>query len=511
MADEPPVQGRRCPQCNTDANPDDDFCEECGARLPPPTVTCPSCGDTIPSGMGFCTSCGAPIDPTPVTREPAARPTLPPPPPAATAGHLDRSGRDEPSGAGSGTRRLLVPALVAVVLIGIVGAAVVLGVPTLAKGGTNGVATPTVTPVPTVGAEQPTMSTVTPGGEAATATATGTRDPGIGAEFFADRTSGPAPLTVTFTDASTGSPASWHWDFGDGAHSTDRSPIHTFGKGGSYTVTLIIERDGQTSAKSLSVSVSSLPPVADFQADTTSGTAPLIVTFTDLSAGGPTTWFWEFGNGMISYDRNPKMTFSVPGTYQVRLTVDRAGLKSTKTVEVRVDSDGGGPTPVSTAGQATSLPTVADPTSAQVVMTSHPVATATTSSRVVTTMVRTTARPTTVVPTATTSRPTTATTTPSASWSFEGEWRDTSGTYFWFQAPEASQVRGGWEFGEIAGEEEGSFTGTLSNGGTVLAGPFETMFQGGTFRFTLGDANHFTGHMDSPSGKVSISCTRVGG
>ena len=102
------------------------------------------------------------------------------------------------------------------------------------------------------------------------------------------------------------------------------------------------------------------------------------------------------------------------------------------------------------------------------------------------------------------------TTAPSTSWSFEGEWRDTSGTYFWFQAPEGNQVRGGWQFGEIAGESEGSFTGTLSSGGKVLSGPFETMFQGGTFTFTLSSANTFTGYMDSPSGRVSISCTRVG-
>ena len=105
---------------------------------------------------------------------------------------------------------------------------------------------------------------------------------------------------------------------------------------------------------------------------------------------------------------------------------------------------------------------------------------------------------------------TTPTTAPSTSWSFEGEWKDTSGTYFWFQAPEGIRVRGGWEFGEIAGESEGSFTGTLSNGGKVLSGPFETMYQGGTFRFTLTSANTFTGYMDSPSGRVSVSCTRIG-
>jgi len=112
----------------------------------------------------------------------------------------------------------------------------------------------------------------------------------------------------------------------------------------------------------------------------------------------------------------------------------------------------------------------------------------------------------TPVPTATKTPVPTATT----AWSFEGPWLDTTKTYFWFMAPEGNTVRGGWESGMIAGESEGSFTGTLSNGGKVLSGPFETMFQGGNFRFTLTDANHFTGYMDSPSGKVSLSCTRMG-
>jgi PKD repeat protein len=38
------------------------------------------------------------------------------------------------------------------------------------------------------------------------------------ADFTADVTSGPAPLTVAFTDNSTDA-ESWSWDFGDGATS----------------------------------------------------------------------------------------------------------------------------------------------------------------------------------------------------------------------------------------------------------------------------------------------------
>lgn len=39
------------------------------------------------------------------------------------------------------------------------------------------------------------------------------------ANFFANKTSGNAPLKVLFTDNGTGAPTFWHWDFGDGTNS----------------------------------------------------------------------------------------------------------------------------------------------------------------------------------------------------------------------------------------------------------------------------------------------------
>ncbi len=62
-------------------------------------------------------------------------------------------------------------------------------------------------------------------------------------------------------------------------------------------------------------------PVAAFTANTTSGCAPLPVTFTDQSTGNPTTWYWEFSNGTLASVQNPSVTFSIPGTYTVKLVV----------------------------------------------------------------------------------------------------------------------------------------------------------------------------------------------
>ena len=69
------------------------------------------------------------------------------------------------------------------------------------------------------------------------------------------------------------------------------------------------------------------PPVADFEADMTSGTAPLTVQFTDLSSNTPTSWAWDFYNdGTVdSTLQNPSCTYSTAGTYTVKLTATNEG------------------------------------------------------------------------------------------------------------------------------------------------------------------------------------------
>lgn len=60
------------------------------------------------------------------------------------------------------------------------------------------------------------------------------------ADFTAFPTTGTAPLTVQFTDLSTGSPIGWQWDFeNDGIiESSERNPPHIYLNPGTYTVYL---------------------------------------------------------------------------------------------------------------------------------------------------------------------------------------------------------------------------------------------------------------------------------
>ena len=62
--------------------------------------------------------------------------------------------------------------------------------------------------------------------------------PLVTANFSGTPTTGVAPLTVNFSDLSTGSPTSWSWTFGDGGTSTAQNPSHAYAVAGTYNVSL---------------------------------------------------------------------------------------------------------------------------------------------------------------------------------------------------------------------------------------------------------------------------------
>ena len=158
------------------------------------------------------------------------------------------------------------------------------------------------------------------------------------ADFSSDVSSGNAPLTVTFTDKSTGDPTEWNWNFGDGTDSTDKNPVHTYTSAGTYTVTLTVSNaDGAASKEgTITVLQSTEQVVADFTSNVASGNTPLEVSFTDTSTGSPTAWSWDFGDGTTSTDKNPVQTYTSAGTYTVTLTASNANGRSSKTGSITV-------------------------------------------------------------------------------------------------------------------------------------------------------------------------------
>jgi len=87
------------------------------------------------------------------------------------------------------------------------------------------------------------------------------------AAFTATPVNGKAPLTVTFTDTSTGSPTSWLWDFGDSGTSTAKNPVHTYGSAGTYNVKLTATNADGSNSKTMTGLVyvaASTGPISDY-------------------------------------------------------------------------------------------------------------------------------------------------------------------------------------------------------------------------------------------------------
>ncbi|MEP7377971.1 MAG: PKD domain-containing protein [Chloroflexota bacterium] len=150
---------------------------------------------------------------------------------------------------------------------------------------------------------------------------------------FAQQSGG---TTVNFTDASTGSPTSWNWDFGDGASSTQQNPSHVYLLSGNYNVTLNASNAGGSTSvnKSVSVVIPPPPPFADFTSAQQAGT--LTANFHDASIGSPASWNWDFGDGGSSTERNPTHTYVAPGDYTVTLTASNLGGSDSETKSVTV-------------------------------------------------------------------------------------------------------------------------------------------------------------------------------
>ncbi len=181
------------------------------------------------------------------------------------------------------------------------------------------------------------------------------------AQFTSNTTQGGSPLTVQFTDQSTGtSPMTYHWDFSDGtgnlAENSMQNPVWRFWEdaGTSYTVTLTVTNaygsDTITKTNYITLGDSQpTTPVAAFTSSCQSGIAPLIVKFTDQSAGAPQTYAWDFTNDKMadSTEKSPSFTYSTAGNYTVNLTIANANGKDSeiKTNYITVSSAGIMPNP----------------------------------------------------------------------------------------------------------------------------------------------------------------------
>jgi len=185
------------------------------------------------------------------------------------------------------------------------------------------------------------LTVVGPGGQAkASITINVTQKPDAPTASFASNVaSGAVPLTVEFNaSTSTGQIESYNWNFGDGQTGNGATISHTFTNAATYTVELTVTGPGGSNTTSANISATDpiAAPVAAFDAQPSSGTAPLDVQFNNLTTGDVSSFAWDFSDGGSSTDRDPLHRFEAAANYIVRLTVTGPGGQSSAETTISV-------------------------------------------------------------------------------------------------------------------------------------------------------------------------------
>ncbi|MGY8867941.1 MAG: PKD domain-containing protein, partial [Methylophagaceae bacterium] len=141
---------------------------------------------------------------------------------------------------------------------------------------------------------------------------------------------------VTFTDASTGNPTSWSWDFGDGTNSTLQNPTHAYASSGTYNVSLTITASGNsnTETKTGYITVNDSPTV-DLGADLTvcQGSTQT------LDAGSGYSYLWSDNSTNQTLDVSTFGIYSVTISDGNNCTADDQINISQETVDVSAGFD----------------------------------------------------------------------------------------------------------------------------------------------------------------------------
>lgn len=114
----------------------------------------------------------------------------------------------------------------------------------------------------------------------------------------------------------------FNWDFGDGTSSSEHAPVHIYQKTGLYQVTLKVSERESVKGKSITLDLQdeSIPIISkwDFIPKAKKLWAPAYVDFANMSEHSE-NFYWNFGDGYSSTEKNPYHVFETVGKHPVKL------------------------------------------------------------------------------------------------------------------------------------------------------------------------------------------------
>lgn len=161
-------------------------------------------------------------------------------------------------------------------------------------------------------------------------------------DFVGIPTSGNAPLTVQFTDTSSGiTPTAPYWEFGDGGYSYENNPIYTYINPGTFGVVHEVTQEDHRRTLHKPGYITVIEPVIPLVASFTATPVPdhpMEFQFTDTSTGPiPRFYFWTFGDGGSSRENNPIHVYQFNSTFHASMSVSVSGGSQLETAYADVN------------------------------------------------------------------------------------------------------------------------------------------------------------------------------
>jgi PKD repeat protein len=124
----------------------------------------------------------------------------------------------------------------------------------------------------------------------------------------------------------------YNWDFGDGAVGMSKDPSHLFSAPGSYPVNITVTKNGCPKTCKGLAAVKPMPDCGWTSSSPVCNGTPAQF----IGPSGMDSYRWDFGDGAVSWAKDPVHIYSAPGTYAVNLTVGKGGCSAScrSTIEV---------------------------------------------------------------------------------------------------------------------------------------------------------------------------------
>jgi gliding motility-associated-like protein len=126
----------------------------------------------------------------------------------------------------------------------------------------------------------------------------------------------------TSNSISSGSVASFNWNFGDGSISSGTTAAHTYNNFGSYSVSLSATSNQNCTATYVnSLAIHPLPVVSFSASNVCLGLTTSFINGSTIPSGSIASWAWNFGNSQpVNTQQSPSLIYQAEGPYTVSLT-----------------------------------------------------------------------------------------------------------------------------------------------------------------------------------------------